>query len=106
MKRKSISRKGMYAKLDKIVSEIVINRDRKCVVCGRKTTLGTGHIFSRRHLATRWDVVPDGNCHCQCWSCNFHHVRDQHDYFIWYINLYGLDKFEELRRRYRQETHF
>jgi Skp family chaperone for outer membrane proteins len=102
MRRKKTKRQKLYEKLDRIVSEIVIKRDKRCVICNAKRKLGNGHIFSRRHLATRWDVAPDGNCHCQCWSCNFRHIRDQYDYFNWYIEKFGKKKFDALRKRHKQ----
>jgi len=96
-----ITRKGIVKKLDKIVSEFVIKRDKACVVCGSTVQLGCGHVFSRKAYNTRWMITPDGNCHCQCWSCNFRHVRDQYPYFEWYKGRFGQEKFDRLRRMFK-----
>jgi hypothetical protein len=98
---KTISRKGIVKKLDKVVSDIVILRDGKCVVCGSTSTLGAGHIFSRKAHNTRWDMSEMGNVHCQCWPCNLRHVRDQYPYFQWYINKFGQTRFDQLRREFK-----
>lgn len=103
------ARQKIIKKLDDVVSEIVIIIDGKCVVCGRPPSsspgkgrgLGAGHIFSRGAHSTRWDIHPEGNVHCQCWPCNFRHVRDQYPYFDWYIKKFGQEKFDELRRRFK-----
>lgn len=103
---KKISRKGLIKKLDDLVSEIVVKRDKKCVVCGSTKKLGNGHVFSRRHLATRWDITPDGNCHCQCWACNYRHVTDTVPYHRWYQDKFGMKKFDELYERWQTTTHY
>ena len=51
--------------------------------------------------STRWDISEDGNCHCQCWACNYNHVRDQYPYFTWYISIFGPEKLEKLRRKFK-----
>ena len=94
-------RQKIVAKLDKIVSEIVILRDKKCVLCGSKNRLGSGHIFSRIAYSTRWDLTEDGNVHVQCWPCNYRHVRDQYPYFGWYEHMYGKRNFIKLRQRFK-----
>jgi len=99
-KIRKISRKGLIKKLDKLVSEIVIARDKACVVCGSKEKLGCGHVFSRKHLATRFDVTSDGNCHCQCWPCNFKHTFDTYPYNNWYVKKFGKKKFQQLYDRW------
>ena len=95
------ARQKIVDKLDKIVSKIIRERDGACVVCGSTKALGWGHVFSKVAYNTRWDVLPDGNVHTQCWPCNFRHVRDQYPYFSWYIRKFGQDKFDELRRRFK-----
>lgn len=103
-------RKILTKKLDKIVSKIIVLRDGGCVLCGfdcctekKPTPRGSiktnGHVFSRNSRNTRWDISPDGNCHCQCWACNYRHVTDQYPYFEWYKKKFGQEKFDELRAR-------
>ena len=97
-------RKRLYKRLDDIVSKYIRLRDGYCVQCGNPEKLTNGHIFSRRHLATRWDISKDGNCHCQCWGCNYKHTKDNYDYYKWYTDRFGKKKFEKLRDRYTQIT--
>tara|TARA_R100000458_G_scaffold36686_1_gene34140 strand:- start:5174 stop:5560 length:387 start_codon:yes stop_codon:yes gene_type:complete len=97
-------RKKLYKQLDEVVSKYIRLRDGYCVQCGNPERLTNGHIFSRRHLATRWDISKDGNCHCQCWGCNYKHTKDNYDYYKWYTDRFGKKKFEKLRDRYTQIT--
>lgn len=95
------TRQKAYNDLDALITEIMFFKYEKCVLCRGEYRLGTGHIFSRRHLNTRWDYKYDGNCHLQCQRCNFTHVRDQYVYFDWYLKRFGEEKFEDLRGRYK-----
>lgn len=70
---RKITRKGIIRKLDKIVSQIVIARDGKCIVCGTTQSLTCGHLFSRVAYSTRWNLE---NCYAQCLSCNLKHEYD------------------------------
>lgn len=97
-----ITRKGLVKKCDNIVSEFVRKRDKQCVVCGSTERLGNGHVFSRIAHSTRWDITPDGNCHAQCWPCNYRHEFDPYPYLNWYRQTFGDDKLEELHARFRQ----
>jgi len=101
-KSRKVSHKSLVKKIDHLHSLFIRNRDKKCVQCGSINNLGVGHIFSRRNLSTRWDISDDGNCHTQCWPCNFKHVRDQYPYFNWYIKKFGDDKFQALRLKHDQ----
>lgn len=67
------TRKGWVRKLDKLVSQTVIKRDKKCLVCGTTQNLTCGHLFSRVAYSTRWDLR---NCYAQCLSCNLKHEYD------------------------------
>ena len=101
---KKPTRKSMIKKLDKLVFEIVLKRDGgKCVVCGSKEKLSPGHVFSRRHLATRWNLQ---NVHVQCIPCNYLHVRDQYPYFNWFVRTYGQVALDDLRAKYQLITHY
>lgn len=52
---KSIERKKLVKKLDKLFSEYIRRRDGKCLRCGRTDTLQCAHISSRKNLAGRWN---------------------------------------------------
>lgn len=103
-KQKPNNFKRVKKRLDILHSKVIRALEPACVCCGSVNQLTAGHIFSRRHLVTRWDIDSDGNVHTQCWPCNYKHVRDQYPYFNWYIEKFGLDKFEELRSRHNQDS--
>ena len=95
---KKPNRKTLVKKLDKVVSEIVKARDKRCVVCGSIERLGCGHLFSRRNYSTRWDL---SNCHAQCWPCNFRHEFDWEPYRAWFVKEYGQEEYDYLYDEYR-----
>ena len=103
---KNTRRKRIVKKLDAVVSKYIRLRDKKCVQCGKQENLSNGHVFSRRSYSTRWDVSEDGNCHTQCWGCNFSHGKDNYDYYRWYIDKFGQERFDELRLEYRGSVKF
>lgn len=88
-------------RLDKTVSQIVRTNEPYCVLCKESDPqkLTCGHLFKRRHRATRWDVHLEGNLHTLCKSCN---RRDNWKHFLyvtWYRHRFGDEAFEELRER-------
>jgi hypothetical protein len=95
-----VKRTTLVDKLDQIVSLIVRDRDKRCVQCGSREKLTNGHVLPGRYYALRWDIRPDGNCHTQCWPCNYSHVNHQSVYYEWYIDKFGLERFKQLRREY------
>ena len=95
------TRKKLVKRLDDLTSAIVRLNESQCVVCGSTTQMGNGHVFSRKSYSIRWDLRSDGNCHNQCWSCNYRHVTDQYPYFDWYIKKFGQKRFDELRREFK-----
>ena len=103
---KNIKRKRVVKKLDEVVSKYIRLRDKKCVQCGKAEKLSNGHVFSRRAYNTRWDVSEDGNCHTQCWGCNFSHGKDTYDYYRWYVDKFGQDRFDELRREFKKSVKY
>lgn len=98
---KKNKRQRLYKRLDDAQRELLFKEwGKQCVLCGSTNKVGTGHVFSRRHLNTRWDYEPGGNAYPQCWGCNYKHVRDQYPYFKWFEDMYGADTFEKLRKRW------
>lgn len=98
---KNLERKKLVKKLDELTSLIVRKNEPVCVVCGSDYKMGNGHVFSRKSYSLRWDLRPDGNCHNQCWRCNYRHVTDQYPYFDWYIKKFGQERFDELRSEFK-----
>lgn len=97
---RKISRKGLIKALDTVTSLIIRARDKRCVQCGTKEKPTNGHVLPGRYHALRWDIRDDGNCHQQCWPCNYTHVRHQSHYYSWYIKKFGLKRFEQLKYEY------
>lgn len=100
---KKLSRKSLITKLDGLVSKIVRERDGACVVCGQVTNLQAGHVFSRRHYATRWDLL---NVHTQCSGCNFRHNGDAVPYYSWFVRKFGQEEFDRLHDKHIQIKQF
>ena len=103
LRKVRITRKGWIRKLDKLVSEIVILRDKRCVVCGTLHKLTCGHLFSRIAYNTRWNLT---NCHAQCLSCNFRHEHDAFPYMEWFRKKFGQAALNRLHRKYETISHF
>ena len=103
---KNTKRKRVVRRLDEVVSKYIRLRDKKCVQWGKQEKLTNGHVFSRRAYNTRWDVSENGNCHTQCWGCNFSHVNDNYDYYKWYIDKFGAERVDELRFEFKKSVKF
>ena len=103
---KNTKRKRIVNKLDEVVSKYIRLRDKKCVQCKKEEKLTNGHVFSRRAYNTRWDISKDGNCHTQCWGCNFSHGKDNYDYYRWYVDRFGQERFDELRFEFKKTIKF
>ena len=101
MKSKT-DRKKLIKMLDKLVSEYIRNRDMRCVICHTKERLTNGHLFSRTHYSTRWDVHEGGNCACQCGPCNMSHEFNAGPFTSWYINKFGIEMYDTLLQRHNK----
>lgn len=101
---KKLSRKSIIKKLDKAVSDYIIKRDKKCVICSSAKQLTNGHLFSRRHNSLRWDIRRSGNCHAQCWGCNYKHTYNTYPYNRWFIKKFGENRFNELYEEWNKIT--
>jgi len=97
MKTKKTSRKTLETKLDKIIREIVLDRDSECVCSapnnGHSSVMQCGHLFSRAKKSLKWDLR---NCSVQCSSCNLLHEYNPHRYVLAFIHKHGLCVYEEL----------
>lgn len=86
-------RKQLEAELDAITRTIVLQRDRRCVICGRTSNLQCGHLVSRARRATRWDLK---NCNAQCARCNAMHELNPRPYIDWFVAKYGQAEYDDL----------
>ena len=87
------SRRWLVAELDRLTSLIVRRRDRRCVTCGERRGLQCSHFYSRRYLATRFDLR---NCNAMCAGCNRRHNSDPAEYLRFMNERYGADVVAEL----------
>ncbi len=94
---RKITRKGVVRKLDKLVGDIVKQRDGLCVTCGSMNNLQPGHLFSRVAYSTRWDL---NNTYCQCRNCNLKHEYDPYPLTNYFIEIWGRKKLDALHRQY------
>ena len=98
--RKKTKRQKLMKAIDTEHSLYIRSKGKRCVVCGNSKKLQCGHLFTRGHLSTRWDLESDGDCHIQCGGCNLKHEHDAYPYYNWYINKFGKDKFDKLHIRH------
>jgi len=102
-KEKKISRKTWIRRLDRLVSKIVLSRDKSCVVCGSDKNLTAGHLFSRVAYSTRWDL---DNVYCQCKSCNLRHEYDFYPLLRKVIDKFGIEFCDNLHARFKTRKIF
>lgn len=98
-KMRKITKRGMVRKLDKIVSEIVRARGScaKCRKGAETVTLQCAHIFSRRNMSVRFDLL---NCLPLCYACHFYWAHKEPIEFTEFVKEYlGKYYYEQLRIR-------
>ncbi len=90
------ARKRLIKELDKVCSEMVLERDlHKCVNCGSTRALGASHYFSRRYQGTRWNL--DNLC-CLCWPCHRRWETDKQGiYTDFMVTRMGVRNYEMLK---------
>ncbi len=89
------SRRWLVAELDRLTSLIVRMRDRRCATCGERRGLQCSHFYSRRYMATRFDLR---NCNAMCAECNRRHNSDPEPYLRFINERYGEGVVAELDR--------
>jgi hypothetical protein len=83
------SRRALKARLDSLTAQIVKMRDgHVCVICQSTFIIDCGHVYSRRLIATRWNL---DNCFAQCRNCNTRHIVRPEIYLSWYQERFGAD---------------
>lgn len=95
MTQKERSRK--IKKLDKLFSQYIRNRDKRCLRCGKKENLQCAHIFSRRHFNTRWD---EENAVTLCYACHLHWAHKEPVEFTEFVKKILGNKFKNLELRH------
>lgn len=93
---------GMWSSkyADKIFSEWIRARDKRCINCGRTSNLTCSHFWGRGNSATRYD--PE-NCDTLCWMpCHFKWEKQkQGEYMKLKIKQLGKKGYAELEKRAR-----
>ena|SRR5438067_10712748 len=89
------SRRWLVAELDRVTSLVVRRRDRRCVTCGEARGLQCSHFYSRRYIATRFNLR---NCNSMCVECNLRHNVDPSPYLRFMNERYGPEVVAELDR--------
>lgn len=92
--KKSV-RKDIEKKLDELWSKAVKERDKQCVVCGRKTNLNAHHIFTRKYKSTRWSLT---NGITLCFAHHRHLAHSEPEKFRDFLISYlGGKEYEALK---------
>lgn len=99
-KEKKLSQSKLEKQLDKVWSEYVRGRDKRCQKCGGSGAVSAHHAFGRRHRATRWDVQ---NGVSLDYACHIHWAhRDPSGFTEWFRNHIGADQYERLAECHNQ----
>jgi hypothetical protein len=97
-------RQKLVAKLDKVFSEYIRERDNyRCVTCGvqgreRDGLMQCGHLFTRASYSTRWT---EENAFAQCRGCNLRHEHDAAPFTMFYLHTYGQGAYEKLYLKHK-----
>lgn len=104
---RKITRKGWIRKLDAIVKEIVLIRDKECVTCPYwrmhqathtpSKVMEPGHLFTRAAYSTRWNLA---NVFKQCHNCNLKHEHDAYPFTRFYLDQFGQAAYDDLHKMY------
>ncbi len=96
-KTKKTYRQLLIEKADTLFSDIVVSQYDWCVTCGSYNRPTCGHVFTRGHYSTRWDL---DNAARQCWPCNFKHEFNPYPLIRWYLETKGKTALDELEKRH------
>lgn len=91
---------NMIKKCDILFSKIIRNRDKRCLYCGKTENLQCAHIFSRRHLNTRWDTQ---NAVTLCIKDHIYGIAHKEPYLFakWLRDRFGQEYLDELEEKAR-----
>jgi hypothetical protein len=107
---KTQDRKYWIKKLDKLVSDMVRNRDNwTCVRCNKRyepptNALHCSHYFSRRFMGTRFDL---NNLMALCYGCHRYVEGDKQGwYYAYMLKKLGQQNYDLLEYRARNVTRY
>lgn len=96
MKRKpTTDRKKLENQLDKLFSQAVIARDKKCKVSGSEERLTVHHIRSRSHKITRWNLE---NGICLSWRVHFLQKANPELFHDKIIECIGQKEYDRIKK--------
>lgn len=85
-------------------SELIRERDGKCVFCGRVGRLECSHFWGRGMKATRFDPL---NCDALCFTCHAENEGNKQGFYrSWKISQLGQERYDVLARRAQQLVHY
>jgi hypothetical protein len=97
-KLKGADKKALIDKADRAFSTLVRKRDRMCLYCKRvhdHNKLYCHHIFSRKHMGTRFD---EKNSVTLCWTCHDGIAHTDPEIFRdWLIERIGQKEYDRLK---------
>lgn len=102
MKKKKTERQKARDYADKWFSKYIREKSANiCFVCGTMENPTCGHLITRSHLSTRWDVK---NAECQCKGCNLKHEYNPEIFTNRYIDQYGLEEYQKISKRSQEKV--
>jgi hypothetical protein len=101
--QRELTKKGINRKLDALVRQIVIERDKSCVTCPLwkkykpdyqgHSLLTAGHLLTRGKGIIKYDLR---NIFCQCKTCNYLHEERPEFLTSYAISVLGKEVYDEL----------
>lgn len=91
-----MTRQTIEKKLDSLVKQIVILRDKSCVCCGTVKNLTLGHYYTRGAGSTKYDLE---NCYAQCEDCNRDHETNRTPMKDHVLRVLGVAGYQNLYQR-------
>lgn len=101
MTRRIASTKGSKLKCDRLFSQIIRTRDKRCRNCGHSENLQCAHIASRRFSAGRTN---EQNAVALCAGCHHFFTDNPVAFGVWVISWMGEPAYVALQHRVNRVT--
>lgn len=86
MSQKLLTTAQLKKKADTLFSEYIRKRDKRCLRCGKTTSLQCAHIIGRRNHRLRYDPQ---NAITLCYACHIHWAHKEPLEFVEWLELRG-----------------
>lgn len=103
-KRGKSDRSKLVAKLDVQFSKLIRERDKFCQYCKKSSVIYCHHIFSRRHLGTRFDPANAVSLCVYCHRLIAHGDPEKFRDFV--IQRIGQEAFDKLKYKAFSSTKY